>query len=89
MISISNLTVSGTAPVGTIIGALTSRDASGTAQNCNYTLTKNSAGFFGISGRNLITERASLPVGNYSVRVHANGTNVRLSGNAHFVVTVK
>jgi hypothetical protein len=88
MISISNLSVSTSAAVGTTIGTLTTYNASGTAIKANYVLTKNSAGYFAISGSNLVTAGAPVPVGNYSVRVHANGTNTSLSGNAHFVVTV-
>jgi hypothetical protein len=48
-------------------------------------LTKNSAGFFAISGNNLVTAfSGSFSAGNYSVRVHATGTNTRFSGNAVF-----
>jgi hypothetical protein len=51
-------------------------------------LTKNSAGFFAMSGNNLVTARGSIPVGNYSVRIHAVATNSRFSGNANFVIAV-
>ena len=88
MISISNLSVSTSAPVGTTIGTLSTYNASGTAIKANYVLTKNSAGYFAISGSNLVTAGSPIPVGNYSVRVHTNGTNTSWSGNAHFVVTV-
>jgi hypothetical protein len=74
--------------VGTTIGALTVQDALGAALVSEYTLTKNSAGFFAISGNNLVTERGSMPVGDYSVRIHAVATNSRFSGNADFVIAV-
>lgn len=88
-ISISNLTVAKNSPKGTVVGTLTARDPSGTFIACDFSLTKNSAGFFAISGSNLITEwSGSAPVGYYSVRVHATGTNARYSGSASFVFTV-
>jgi hypothetical protein len=86
-ISISNLTITNNASAGTVVGVLTAQDASGTVIPCNFTLTKNSAGFFVISG-NLVTARASILAGNYSVRVHAIGTTTRFSGNAVFHITV-
>jgi hypothetical protein len=54
-ISISNSTFNNNAPAGTIVGVLTAQDASGTVTPCNFTLTKNSAGFFAISRNSLIT----------------------------------
>ena len=57
-ISISNSTVYNTAPAGTVIGVLTAHDKSGATIPCAYTLTKNSAGFFAISGNSLVTARA-------------------------------
>jgi hypothetical protein len=87
-ISISNFTVSTKAAVGTTIGALTVQDASGAALVSEYTLTKNSAGFFAVSGNNLVTQRGSIPVGNYSVRLHAVATKSRFSGKADFVIAV-
>src|ERR1700737_1029417 len=87
-ISISNLTVNNNAPVGTLIGVFTARDESSTIIPCNFILTKNSAGFFAISGNSLVRAKASISAGNYSVRVHANGTNIRFGGNAVFTITV-
>ena len=87
-ISISKWTVSTKAPVGTTIGALTVQDASGAVLVGEYTLTKNSAGFFAVSGNNLVTQRGSIPVGNYSVRLHAVAANSRFSGNAYFLIAV-
>ncbi len=88
-ISISNLTINNNAPAGTVVGVLTARDASGTVIPCNFTLTKNSAGFLAISGDSLVTAfSGSILAGNYSVRVHANGTNTRFSGNAVFNISV-
>jgi hypothetical protein len=87
-ISIDRLTVSAKALVGVTIGVVTVKDASGVALTSEYTLTKNSAGFFAMSGNNLVTARGSIPVGNYSVRIHAVATNSRFSGNANFVIAV-
>jgi len=63
-ISISSLTVNNNAPASTVVGVLTARDESGTIIPCNFTLTKNSAGFFAISGNSLVTGRASILAGN-------------------------
>jgi len=88
-ISISNLTINNNAIPGTIVGVLTARDASGTVIPCNFILTKNSAGFFAISGNNLVTAwSGSAIAGNYPVRVHANGINTSFSGNARFTTIV-
>ncbi len=88
-ISISNLTINNNAIPGTIVGVLTARDASGTVIPCNFILTKNSAGFFAISGNNLVTAwSGSAIAGNYPVRVHANGINTRFSGGATFTTMV-
>src|SRR5712675_720824 len=88
-ISISNLTINNNATPGANVGVLTARDASGTVIPCNFTLTKGSAGFFAISGNSLVTAfSGSILAGNYSVRVHENGTNTRFSGNAVFSIRV-
>jgi hypothetical protein len=88
-ISISNLTINNNGMPGTIVGVLTARDASGAVIPSNFTLTKNSAGFFAISGNNLVTAWSeSAAAGNYPVRVHANGINTRFSGNATFTIMV-
>jgi len=74
---------------GTTVGVLTARDAAGTGIPCNFTLTKGSAGFFAISGNNLVTAwSGSAVAGNYPVRLHANGINTRFSGNARFTTVV-
>jgi hypothetical protein len=87
-ISITNRSISTKAAVGSTIGVLTFSDATGTAQKSQFGLTKNSAGFFAVSGSNLVTERASIPVGTYSVRINAVATNVSLRGNANFTIAV-
>jgi hypothetical protein len=87
-ISISNFSVNNTAPVGAIIGVLTAQDESGTTIPCSFTLTKNSAGFFAIAGSNLVTARAPILPGTYSVRVHANGIYLRFGSNAVFNIGV-
>ena len=88
-ISISNLTANSAASPGTVVGVLTALDASGTVIPCNFTLTKNSAGYFAISASNLVTTWSKPPVpGFYSVRIHGNGTSTKFSGNARFTITV-
>ena len=88
-IAISNLMVKNNVPSGTIVGVLTARDASGKWIPCNFTLTKNSAGFFAISGNNLVTVwSGSAAAGIYSVRIHATSTNMSFSGNASFAITI-
>jgi hypothetical protein len=88
-ITISNLRVADNAPAGTIIGMLTATNAPGTVIPCNFMLTKKSAGYFAISGANLITQwTGSIAPGYYSVRVRANGINSRFSGSATFTITV-
>ena len=88
-ISISNLAINNNAMPGTTVGVLTARDASNTVIPCNFTLTKGSAGFFAVSGNNLVTAwSGSTVAGNYPVRVHANGINTRFSGNARFTTVV-
>ena len=54
-ITISKLTVANNAPAGTVIGELTTYDASGKPIPCAYTLTKASVGYFAISGNALMT----------------------------------
>jgi len=88
-IAISNLVVKNNVPSGTTVGVLTARDASAKWLPCNFTLTKNSAGFFAISGNNLVTVwSGSAAAGIYSVRVHATCTNAYFSGNATFAITI-
>ena len=87
-ISISNSSISTKAAVGSTIGVLTFSDATGSSQKSEFGLTKNSAGFFAVSGNNLVTGRASIPVGIYSVRIRAVATNAALKGNADFVIAV-
>ena len=87
-ISISNLTINNNEPAGTLVGVLTAQDGPGTVIPCNFILTKNSAGFFAISGNSLATARASISAGYYSVRVRTNGTNTKFSGNAVFTIAV-
>src|SRR5437870_4524526 len=87
-ITISNLTVAQNAAAGTIVGALTARDA-GSIIPCNFILSKQSSGYFAISSNNLITVwSGSIARGYYSVRVHAVGINTRFKGSATFNVDV-
>ena len=85
---ISNLTISSAAPAGTKVGSLTLYDAASVSRQANYISDENSAGFFGITGNQLVTLRASIPPGYYAVQIYANAENVSLSGEAAFVITV-
>src|ERR1700736_6037023 len=88
-ITISNLTLSNTAPAGTTIGVLVTTDASGTVIPCNYMLAKGSIGYFAIAGNNLITAwSAPATPGHYSVRLRAIGASTIFSGSATFTVDV-
>ena len=71
-LGLSNLTVSGQAPAGAVVGILSLLNASGVTMQANFMLD-DCAGFFGISGNNLVTMNASLPPGNYSLSVTASG----------------
>jgi hypothetical protein len=88
MISLSNLTVSTKAAVGAVIGTVKLLNASDTAMNANDNLSKGSAGFFAVSGSNLVTVNPLIPPGYYSVRVRAVGTKTWWSETANFVITV-
>jgi hypothetical protein len=87
-IMINNLTVSSKAAANAVVGALTLYDAAGTARGTNFTLDMDAAGFFGISGNNLIALRASVPVGFYAVHVSGNAEYVAQTDEAYFVITV-
>ena len=88
-IIISNLHVADNAPARTVVGALTAMDDKGTVIPCNFMLTKQAAGYFGIFSDNLVTSWAgSIKPGNYPVTVRANGVTTRFSGRAKFTITV-
>src|SRR5271166_3499202 len=88
-ITISNLTVPDNAPTGTVVGTLVAMDAKGTVVPCNFIMTKKSAGYFAISGNELITVwSGSIPPGYYPVHVRANGINRKFGASASFVITV-
>jgi hypothetical protein len=87
-IMISKLTVSSKAAANAVVGALTLYDAAGTALGANFTLDTDAAGFFGISGNNLIAVRASVPVGFYGVRASGNALSVAQTNKAYFVIAV-
>ena len=48
-IIISKLKVVGNAPFGTVVGQVTALDEKGAVIPCDFMLTKQSAGYFGIS----------------------------------------
>ena len=89
MIGINTLTVSTKAAAGAVVGTLKLYSApAGQMPNVNFTLTKDAAGFFGISGSNIVTMNASIPPGFYSVAVRAVGTNAWWNDKAVFTITV-
>ena len=71
-----------------VVGALALYDATAVSRVANYISNKNSAGYFGINGNHLVTQRASIPPGYYGVQIYANAQNVNLRAKAAFVVTV-
>jgi hypothetical protein len=87
-ICVSNLTVSTKAAAGAIIGAISVFDTDGTKRNVNLTLSETSAGFFNVSGGNLVTLRAAIPPGFYHVFVRSSAQFVRYDDEAHFVLQV-
>ena len=87
-LGLSNLTVSGKAPAGTVVGNLSLLNASGVAMQANFVLDDDCAGFFSVSGYNLVTMTASLPPGNYSVSVSAVGTKTYWEADGNFTITV-
>jgi hypothetical protein len=88
MISINNSTVSTNAAAGAVVGTLTLMNSNLVGLSANFILTKNAAGFFAVSGRSLVTVKALIPPGLYSVKVKAVGTKDWMDGNAMFVITV-
>ena len=86
--SLSNLTISTKAPVNTIIGQLALYDQSGNNMSSRFQLTQNSAGYFYNSGNSLMTNRAAIVPGYYSVRVRGVALNERWRETAVFVVQV-
>jgi hypothetical protein len=87
MISLTKSTFSSTAPIGTVVGALTLFNASLAPMGANFILTEGCAGFFAISGNNLVTS-SLIPVGTYSVDVSAVGTKTYWEDEGIFLITV-
>lgn len=87
-ISLSNLTISTKAPANTIIGQLALYDQSGTNMATKFQLTQNSAGYFVNSGNSLMTSRASIAPGYYSVRVNGVAQTERWKESGVFVIQV-
>jgi hypothetical protein len=53
-LGLSNLTVSGKASAGAVVGTLSLLNASGVGMQANFMLDDDCAGFFGVSGNNEI-----------------------------------
>jgi hypothetical protein len=88
MISIDNTAISAKAASGSTVGTLTMTDSGGVARKSNWILTEGAAGFFAISGAALVTLRAAIPPGFYSVKICGNAQFVPLSDDAAFIITV-
>ena len=88
MISISNPVVSTKATAGTVVGKLTLLDPNKVGLPANFALTEGAAGFFAVSGSNLVTVSASIAPGLYSVRVQAVATSAWIDDEAVFGITV-
>jgi hypothetical protein len=86
--SLSNLVISTKAPANTIIGQLALYDQSGAAITTKFQLTQNSAGYFVNSGNSLMTSRASIAPGFYSVRVRGVAQMERWEETGNFVIQV-
>ncbi len=87
MIALNKSTFSSTAPVGTVVGTLSLLNASLVSMGANFILNDGCAGFFAISGSNIVTLNL-IPVGNYSVLVSAVGTKTYWDDEGSFVITV-
>ena len=87
-IMLTNTTISTKAAAGAIIGSLSLVDSTGVSRIANFTSTEDAAGYFGISGNNLVTLRASIPPGNYCVQIYGNAEYVPLSSEASFAIGV-
>jgi hypothetical protein len=91
MIFLSKATVSKTAAANTAVGNFTAVDASGKSITAHWLLPDPDAmGCFYVSGNVLVTSRANLAAGIYSVRVIASSQTVGdyWKGKAVFNVTV-
>src|SRR5260370_102488 len=85
MISISNVTISSKATAGTVVGTLNLLNGSAQLLTANFILDETSAGFFAISGQNLVN-LTPIPPGYYSVSVSAVGTHVSWLDSGIFVL---
>jgi hypothetical protein len=88
MISINNLAISTNAAAGAVVGTLTLLDSNLVGLSASFMLTKNAAGFFAVSGRNIVTVKALIPPNLYSVKIRAVGTKNWIDDNANFMITV-
>jgi hypothetical protein len=88
MISINNAMVSTKAAAGTVVGKLTLLNNNMVGLSANFILTEGNAGFFAISGSNLITVNPSIAPGFYSVSVSGVGTKALMEDEGFFTITV-
>jgi hypothetical protein len=87
-LALNNFKVSATAAAGTVVGALALYNANAVAMQAEYILGEDSAGFFAVSGNNIVTMSPNLPVGNYCLEVVGVGKATYWKAKGYFVVTV-
>ena len=88
MIGLDNLTISTQATAGTVVGTLSLLNESLIPMTANFQLNEDSAGFFAISGYQIVTLASALPPGNYAVMVRGVGTKTWWSEDGSYVITV-
>jgi hypothetical protein len=88
MISLNNITVSTHATAGTVVGKLALLNSNLVALSASFILTKSAAGFFTVSGSNLVTVKTLIPPNLYSVKVKAVGVKDWMDDDAVFLITV-
>jgi hypothetical protein len=89
MISISNLTVVASAPIGTVVGVATAFDAA-LPVTCNWILTPATAGFFTVDEGGSVTTLWDEPIapGYYGVQIRSVGVTQWFSERASFAIQV-
>lgn len=90
MIILNTVTVPTGFKANQTVGAFTFYDYTRTARpSTNFILDESAAGFFGLSGSNLIILSASVPVGFYPITVTGVTELFPYKDKAHFVIQVQ
>jgi hypothetical protein len=88
MLSMSNATVSTKAAAGAIVGNLSLLDASANLLTSHFQLTEDCAGFFYLNGNSVVTMRAGIPPGFYSLSVNGVSLHTNWSEDSNFTIQV-